>query len=156
MDPVTSCVSNLNYSLAMQPEISQESASSSRSTDHDGRDHGGHDRRSQPRFRSDLLVAHVRLKGQLNRVPVEVLDFNRHGLAVRIERPMPKDQLVFLSLDTDQISVTRVIGVVHNCLPHTSGYRCGIRFRTQSGLQFDRETVELQLASLEQHLAAGA
>ena len=144
-------MSNLDYSLAMQPE------SSPKSTPKSAHPAGvsAHDRRSQPRFRSDLLVAHVRIKGQFNRVPVEVLDFNRHGLAVRIEQPLPKDQLVFLTLDTDEISVSRVIGVVHNCLPSSSGYRCGIRFRTQSGLQFDREKVELQLAGLEQRLATG-
>jgi hypothetical protein len=147
-------VLNLNYSLAMQPESSQKSSPKSAHTSGESASESAHDRRRQPRFRSDLLVAHVRLKGQFNRVPVEVLDFNRHGLAVRIEQPLPKDQLVFLTLDTDQISVSRVIGVVHNCLPHSSGYRCGIRFRTQSGLQFDREKVELQLAELEQHLAA--
>jgi hypothetical protein len=33
------------------------------------------------------------------------------------------------------------------------GFRCGIRFRTQSDLQFDREMVEAQLATLELALA---
>ena len=82
-----------------------------------------------------------------------VLDFNRHGLAVHIDRPLPKDQLVFLSLDHDSVCVERVIGVVHNCLAHTGGYRCGILFRTQSDLQFDREQVEAGLAQMEDLLA---
>ena len=94
------------------------------------------------------------MKGQFGRVDVQVLDFNRHGLAVHIERPLPKDKLVFLSLDHDNVCVERVIGVVHNCLAHTGGYRCGILFRTQSELQFDREQVEAGLARLEDRLAA--
>jgi hypothetical protein len=46
----------------------------------------------------------------------------------------------------------RIIGVVHNCLPMASGFRCGIRFRTQSTLQFDRMVIEGQLEALEADL----
>lgn len=83
----------------------------------------------------------------------EVLDFNRHGLAVELDRPLPKDQLVFLSLGHGQISLPRVIGVVHNCLAQSTGYRCGILFRTQSEHQFDRQQVEAALARMEHQLA---
>jgi hypothetical protein len=99
------------------------------------------------------MVACVRLKGQLARVPVEVIDFNRHGLAIRCTRPLPKDSLVFLSLNAGEQVLDRVVGVVHNCLGMDEGFRCGIRFRTQSDLQFDREMVEAQLATLELALA---
>ena len=47
------------------------------------------------------------------------------------------------------MALERVIGVVHNCLVHNQGYRCGIRFRTESLLQFDRNHVEAALAELE-------
>lgn len=114
------------------------------------------DRRQQPRFTSDAFHAEVRVKGQFGRVDVQVLDFNRHGLAVHIDRPLPKDQLVFLNLDHDTVSLERVIGVVHNCLAHSGGYRCGIRFRTQSELQFDREQVEVVLEQMEIRLAESA
>jgi len=42
---------------------------------------------------------------------------------------------------------------VHNCLAHSSGYRCGVLFRTQSELQFDRELVEAILERMEKDLA---
>ena len=113
------------------------------------------DRRSEPRFSSDVLSARVRLKGQLSRVSVEVLDFNRLGLAIQIDRPLPKEQLVFLSLDDGRTSLPRIVGIVHNCMPQAPGYRCGIRFRTQSKLQFDREQVEAYLVELEALLGNG-
>jgi hypothetical protein len=110
-----------------------------------------HDRRSEPRYHGSGLCAQLRLKGQLGWSSVEVLDFNRHGAAVRSDRPLPKDQIVFLSLDDGDLE--RVIGVVHNCLVLEGSYRCGIRFRTQSSLQFDREIVESRLRALERTLA---
>jgi len=112
-----------------------------------------HDRRSEPRYHGSGLCAQLRLKGQLGWSSVEVLDFNRYGLAVRSDRPLPKDQIVFLSLDDGEQALERVIGVVHNCLILDVGYRCGIRFRTQSSLQFDREIVEKRLRALERALA---
>ena len=112
-----------------------------------------HDRRSQPRYRGLRVCAQLRLKGQLSRMPVEVLDFNRHGLAVRSDRPLPKEQIVFLSIDDGEVFLDRVIGIVHNCLVQDDGFRCGIRFRTQSSLQFDRELVESRLRALERALA---
>ncbi len=99
------------------------------------------------------LSAQLRCRGQIGQIPVRVLDFNRHGLAVRCERPLPKDQVVFLALAHGERVLERVVGVVHNCFSLEGGYRCGIRFRTQSRLQFDRETVESGLAELESALA---
>jgi hypothetical protein len=113
----------------------------------------GQERRLHPRFPSEALSARVRLKGQFNQTQVDVLDFNRFGLAISIDRPLPKDQVVFIALDDGQTSLPRVIGVVHNCLAQVPGYRCGILFRTQSGLQFDRELVEAQLGRIEMRLA---
>ena len=107
------------------------------------------DRRSQPRFAPEALSAFLRLKGELSRTTVTVLDFNRHGVAVQSDRPLPKEAHVFLCLDDGHTQLERVIGVVHNCLTLDGGYRCGIRFRTQSELQFDREAVEARLQELE-------
>ncbi len=112
------------------------------------------DRRSQPRFAPQALSAFLRLKGELGRTTVGVLDFNRHGLAVQCDRPLPKEAHVFLSLDDGETQLERVIGVVHNCLTLDGGYRCGIRFRTQSRLQFDREVVEARLRELEERFSA--
>lgn len=116
----------------------------------------GAERRTQPRFAGAALVAQVRCKGQLGRQSVEVLDFSRHGVAVRLSRPLPKDQLVYVTLDDGVAPLRRVIGVVHNCVSQKAGYRCGIRFRTQSGQQFDRFMVEAALISMERRLAGDA
>jgi hypothetical protein len=111
------------------------------------------ERRSHPRFPTAALSVRIRPRGQFNQFVAEVLDFNRHGLAARLDRPLAKDQLVFLTLDDGEIIIERVIGVVHNCLNQDTGYRCGIRFRTQSSMQFDRGLVEACLARLEARLA---
>ena len=76
----------------------------------------------------------------------------RHGLAVRFDRPLPKDKLVFLSMHSTDLHLDQVIGIVHNCFAQDDGYRCGIRFRTQSALQFDRELVEGALLEIESKL----
>jgi len=111
------------------------------------------DRRSRPRFVGSSFRADLRLKGQFGRVAAEVLDFNRHGLAVAVDRPLSKDQLVFLKLSDGHAHIARVVGVVHNCLNQPDGYRCGIRFRTQSSHQFDRFDVEADLEAMEMRLA---
>ncbi len=112
-----------------------------------------YERRIQPRFLASDLCAHLRLKGQFSRAAIEVLDFNRHGLAIRLDRPLPKDQIIYLTLEIGDTKVERVVGVVHNCLAQQQGYRCGTLFRTQSGLQFDREQVEASLSRIENSIA---
>jgi hypothetical protein len=112
-----------------------------------------HDRRIQPRFIASDLCAELRIKGQLGRLAIDVLDFNRHGLAIRLDQPIPKDQLVYLTLEIGEEALERVIGVVHNCLSQPRGFRCGILFRTQSGLQFDREQVEASLLRIEHSIS---
>lgn len=110
------------------------------------------ERRFHARFAGKGLSAHLRVKGRFGRVQLQIIDFNRHGLAAQLEQPLPKDQLVYLSLDSGTVSIARLIGVVHNCLAMTDGYRCGIRFRTESARQFDRSAAEAQLKALEQQL----
>ena len=112
------------------------------------------ERRFHARFAGTGLSAHLRVKGRFGRVQLQIIDFNRHGLAAQLEQPLPKDQLVYLSLDSGVVSIARLIGVVHNCLATTDGYRCGIRFRTESARQFDRAAAESQLKALEQQLQA--
>ncbi len=112
------------------------------------------ERRHQPRYRATDLRAQLRLKGHFSRVGISVVDFNRFGLAIRLQQPLPKEQIVYLSLEIGEMVIDRVIGVVHNCLADPDGYRCGILFRTQSGMQFDREIVESGLEQLEQLILA--
>lgn len=111
------------------------------------------ERRALPRLPGQQISAFVRRKGSFNRLSVEVLDFNRHGAAIQLHTPLPREQVVFLTLKLGSTQLERIIGVVHNCLDLKSGYRCGIRFRTQSDLQFDKAVIEDQLAALEGHLS---
>lgn len=110
------------------------------------------ERRALPRLEGQKISAFVRLKGSFSRLSVEVLDFNRHGAAIHLHSPLPREQVVFLTLKCGTTQLQRIIGVVHNCLDLKSGYRCGIRFRTQSELQFDKAAIEDQLAALERRL----
>lgn len=107
------------------------------------------ERRSHPRYAAGSIKVSLRPRGALSKFSAELLDFNRHGLAVRFDRPMPKDKLVFLSLHCADLHLDQVVGVIHNCFAQEDGYRCGIRFRTQSALQFDREQVESVLLDFE-------
>ena len=110
------------------------------------------ERRALPRFAGHEIAAFVRQKGSFSRLSVEVLDFNRHGAAIHLHTPLPREQVVFLTLKHGNTQLERIIGVVHNCLDLKTGYRCGIRFRTQSELQFDKSATEDQLAALESRL----
>ena len=114
------------------------------------------ERRALPRLAGQQISAFLRLKGSFSRLSVEILDFNRHGAAIQLHTPLPREQIVFLTLKHGSTRLERIIGVVHNCLDLKSGYRCGIRFRTQSELQFDKTAVEDQLASLESQLIESA
>ena len=111
------------------------------------------ERRALPRLEGQEISAFVRQKGSFSRISVEVLDFNRHGAAIHLHTPLPREQVVFLTLKLGSTQLERIIGVVHNCLDLKGGFRCGIRFRTQSDLQFDKAATEDQLAELESRLS---
>lgn len=99
------------------------------------------------------MEVQLRQRGQFGFLSAHVLDFNRFGLALLFERPLPKDKVVFLNLHCAGLKLREVVGVVHNCLAHGNGFRCGIRFRTQSELQLDREDVESALREIEERIA---
>lgn len=107
------------------------------------------ERRSKPRFNTDGLVVSVRRKGRLGRLEGMAQDFNRHGLAMIVDQPLPKDATVYVTLTGGDLKLDNVIGVVHNCIGLQQGYRCGIQFRTCSELQLDQEMTEQELSTLE-------
>ena len=107
------------------------------------------ERRHQPRYPSDGLMVYVRKKGRFAQLEGLATDFNRHGLALVIDQPLPKDALVYVSLASGDLRVTDVLGVVHNCCSCPGGYRCGIQFRTNSDLQLDQALTEQELCILE-------
>lgn len=107
------------------------------------------ERRSKQRFSSQGLLVGVRRKGRLHRLDASAQDFNRHGVAILLDQPLPKDTTVYLSLACGDLAIDQLIGVVHNCISQRNGFRCGIQFRTQSSLQFDQNNVECTLRQLE-------
>lgn len=107
------------------------------------------ERRSKPRYHTDGLLVSVRKKGRLGQLQGLAQDFNRHGLAMIIDQPLPKDATVYVCLSSGDLRVENVIGVVHNCIGIADGYRCGIQFRTSSDLQLDQEVTEQDLCVLE-------
>jgi hypothetical protein len=109
------------------------------------------ERRSHPRIPTDGLLVSVRRKGRLTRLEGMAQDFNRFGLAMIIDQPLPKDSTVFLSLTSCAAKIENIIGVVHNCTSLTHGYRCGVQFRTASELQYDQRHIEENLRALEKH-----
>lgn len=113
------------------------------------------DRRSLPRFSTVDVEVSVRPRGQLTHMPARLVDFNRYGVALLLAESLPKDKTVFVHLECGNASLDDVVGVVHNSLRHEDGYRCGIRFRTQSNAQFDRQAVEQKLIELEGMIASG-
>lgn len=113
------------------------------------------DRRSLPRFSTVDVDVNVRLRGQLTHMQARLVDFNRYGVAILLAEPLPKDKIVFIHLACGDARLDDVVGVVHNSLRHEDGYRCGIRFRTQSNEQFDREAAEHKLIEIEGMIACG-
>jgi hypothetical protein len=112
------------------------------------------ERRVAPRFVSDGLLVTIRIKGRFGRLEGLAKDFNRHGVAVVLDQPIPKDKTVYVALQSGSVRLENIIGVVHNCVAESDGFRCGVQFRTTSELQFDRQLVEQELTILETRFKA--
>ena len=91
----------------------------------------------------------MRRKGRLSQLAGLAHDFNRHGLALIIDQPLPKETTIYVGLTSDDMKLDDVISVVHNCIALPTGYRCGIQFRICSELQRDRGLTEKKLSMFE-------
>jgi len=111
------------------------------------------ERRSAPRYAIADLDLEFRLKGRWRRSGAIVLDFNRFGLAMQTDTPQRLNQYLFLQLRHRELSVSGVVGVVHNCVQQADGYRCGIQFRPDLKFQSQAERVKKYLRELEARLA---
>jgi len=112
------------------------------------------DRRQAPRLTADAVFATLRLHYRLGRIRADVLDFNRHGMSVRLDRALPMHHAVELTLCHGTIAIEGIVGVVHNCRSLNDGtYRCGVRFRTDAQAQFDRDQIREALHALESLMA---
>jgi hypothetical protein len=115
-----------------------------------GPDDAGAERRRLARWASRNLTVWVRPKGRLRRRQAHAVDFNRYGLALLSRLPLRIDQTVLVRLHHPQLKMnSNVVGVVHNCVRHDDGYRCGIRFRVTSRQQRQGGHIETALVQLE-------
>lgn len=115
------------------------------------------DRRSISRIAISELAAIYRPQGSFRRNRVPVIDFNRFGLALHTPAPLALNQTLYLWFEGAAPAGTgRVVGVVHNCVSQDAGFRCGIRFRTDSRLQQQPERTRQLLIELEKRLQAGS
>ena len=111
--------------------------------------HAFAEKRSTARYSSDGLVVQIRRKGRITHLDGLASDFNAFGLAVVLDQPLTQDSTVFLTLMCGSTKITDVVAVVHNCVSLEHGYRCGLQFRTNSGLQSDCRETEKQLRIME-------
>ena len=108
------------------------------------------DRRTGFRHATDGLLAEVRQRGRLARLTGMAVDFNRFGMALITDQPLPHDCQVYINLIGYGHSVLDLVGVVHNCTSTQIGFRCGIQFRPSSELQNDASRAMESLSKLEQ------
>ena len=108
------------------------------------------ERSSGIRHSTDGLLADVRQRGRLARLTGMAVDFNRHGMALITDQPLPQDCYVYINLVGYGRSLGDLVGVVHNCTSTSTGFRCGIQFRPTSHLQDDANRAAQVLLELEQ------
>lgn len=112
------------------------------------------DRRTMRRTDSRSLTVDVKVLGRLTGVVASPVDFNRFGIAIACDKPLPKDQRLLLTLRHQDVVVPALVGVVHCCRATGDVYRCGIRFRPTAPEQFDRLQTTKALQRLEAALEA--
>ena len=102
------------------------------------------------------MTASISVRFRIGTCHGTVLDFNRHGITIELTQRLPMHKPLFVNLRYGRFDTEAIVATAHNChaLDAGHGYRCGIRFRTESDLQLDREEVELALQKVEADLAA--
>jgi hypothetical protein len=111
------------------------------------------ERRAKPRFEAIGIRASIKVKGQFGVLSAEALDFNRHGMAIILDRALTKNKSLLVTLKRGNDFIGGVVGIVHNCRASSDGFRCGIQFRTQSVIQMDQVETEQQLVDMENKVA---
>jgi len=99
------------------------------------------------------MRATLRAKGRWGKTEVSVIDFNRHGMSILVDRPLEAPKGVRLCLELDELKLQDLYAVIHNCRSTEAhgmkSFRLGVQFRTDATDQFDRTEVEQTLAALE-------
>lgn len=112
------------------------------------------ERRTFERFPVTNMKAIIAVRYRIATQQGDVLDFNRLGATVVLPRPLPINKPLFVSLKYADSRLDEVVGAAHHCrLSRDGTFRCGIRFRTNSPIQLDRDETELLLEVLERSIA---
>ncbi len=101
------------------------------------------------------MKASISVRHRFGAHQADVVDFNRFGVTVALRRPIPVNKPLFLTLKHAGGRLEGIVGAAHHCrfTPTNGTFRCGIRFRTDSPIQLDRDDIKLQLERLEDTLA---
>lgn len=112
------------------------------------------ERRISERFPVTNMKAIIAVRYRFGTHQGDVVDFNRFGVTVALRRPLPINKPLFISLKYPGARLDEVVGAAHHCrfLPEGT-FRCGIRFRTNSPIQLDRDETEHLLETLERNIA---
>jgi hypothetical protein len=111
------------------------------------------ERRTLVRFPVTGMSVSIAVRYRLGTHHGDVVDFNRYGVTIELQRPIPLNKPLFVTLRYDGLHPEAIIGTAHNCRSLRLGvYRCGIRFRTDSPLQLDRDDVVRSLSAVEASL----
>jgi hypothetical protein len=112
------------------------------------------ERRIFERFPVTNMKATISVRHRFGTHQGDAVDFNRYGVTVVLPRPIPINKPLFISLKYARTRLDEVVGAAHHCrLSRDGKFRCGIRFRTNSPNQLDRDETELQLQTLEKAIA---
>ncbi len=112
------------------------------------------ERRSLERFPVTNMKATISVRYRFGTHQGDVVDFNRFGTTVVMRRPLPINKPLFVSLKYPGSRLDEIVGAAHHCRYSPDGtFRCGIRFRTNSPIQLDRDEVEHLLETLERKIA---
>jgi len=111
------------------------------------------ERRIFERFPVEDMKASISIRYRFGTNHGEVVDFNRHGITVVLRRPVPVNKPLFVTLTHGGTRLEAIVGAAHHCrFTSNEAFRCGIRFRTNSPNQLDRDEIDICLESLEKTL----
>ncbi len=112
------------------------------------------ERRNLERLPVVDMSAWISVRYRFGTHQAQVIDFNRFGVTVALPRPIPVNKPLFITLKHGNARLEAIVGAAHHCrLTRDGTFRCGIRFRTNSPIQLDRDETELRLQTLEKLLA---
>jgi len=112
------------------------------------------ERRNLERYPVVDMKASISVRYRFGTHQGDVVDFNRFGVTVVLRRPIPVNKPLFVTLKYSGARLESIVGAAHHCRFTPDGsFRCGIRFRTNSPIQLDRDEIDLQLGSIENALA---